>query len=216
MMHERPWGERHRILGAVFPFTMVELLVVIAIIIVLLSLLLPSLSKAKMAVKRTACASNQRQIASCVLMYYSDYNALMPGQSTTGTDWGWVRWRGNPYNFYCYFGLLHSLKYTPKDSILTCPTQTPNWMYSSYTYRNGAKWNGEIGFKLNDAISKKCLGADRFQYADVDSMHKDGYSRVFFDGHVKYYPDPTHFIKFCGTNYNNTLYKVWTAFDASP
>lgn len=54
-------------------FTFIELLVVIAIIGTLASLLLPSLIKAKAAVKATVCKNNLRQIAVALNSYVTDF-----------------------------------------------------------------------------------------------------------------------------------------------
>ncbi len=53
-------------------FTLIELLVVIAIISLLLSILLPALSRAQQISKRTVCASNLRQIGQSFLHYAGD------------------------------------------------------------------------------------------------------------------------------------------------
>lgn len=59
-------------------FTLIELLVVIAIIALLVSILLPSLTKAKQLAKRTVCMSNMRNIGVPLHMYASEHNGYFP------------------------------------------------------------------------------------------------------------------------------------------
>jgi len=59
-------------------FTLVELLVVIAIIAILLSILLPSLNKAREMGKRTVCGSNLRQLSLGMLTYAQDNDGKIP------------------------------------------------------------------------------------------------------------------------------------------
>ena len=65
-------------------FTLIELLVVVAIIAVLVSILLPSLKRARDDAKRVMCAANQRELMKSVLMY-ADENA----DYLTPPNWGW-------------------------------------------------------------------------------------------------------------------------------
>lgn len=70
-----PATQRPRRPGA---FTLMELLVVIAIVAILVSLLLPALSRAKAKAHGAACASNQRQLMLACLLYSGDHGDAFP------------------------------------------------------------------------------------------------------------------------------------------
>jgi prepilin-type N-terminal cleavage/methylation domain-containing protein len=59
-------------------FTLIELLVVVAIIAILVSVLLPVLSRAREAAKNTQCMSNLRSIGQGIRMYMDDNHSVYP------------------------------------------------------------------------------------------------------------------------------------------
>ena len=62
-------------------FTLVELLVVIGIIAILISLLLPSLARARKAAQTVACLANLRSILQATHIFAAQNNGLLPGSA---------------------------------------------------------------------------------------------------------------------------------------
>ncbi|MBN1554655.1 MAG: type II secretion system protein [Phycisphaerae bacterium] len=101
---------------------MIELLVVIAIISLLVSILLPSLTKAGDLAKMVACQAQLRTIHGGIMFYYEDYGVL-PAHNT---NWGTIprpgggTW-GSPQCYYQTFsGMI--IPYIGEDPLTwTCP-----------------------------------------------------------------------------------------------
>jgi len=72
-------------------FTLVELLVVVSIIVLLISILTPSLTRTREFTRRTTCASNQKQVLNGATAHAAEQEGKFPkthrnGPTSTGTD----------------------------------------------------------------------------------------------------------------------------------
>ena len=75
-------------------FTLIELLVVVAIIATLISILMPSLKKAREQVKMVVCASNLRGVGVGAMVYAGEWGMTLPlacswGQASTNFSDSW-------------------------------------------------------------------------------------------------------------------------------
>jgi prepilin-type N-terminal cleavage/methylation domain-containing protein len=129
-------------------FTLVELLVVIGIIALLVSILLPSLAKARVAAVRVQCMSNMRQVGIAVQYYGNDNRGFYPEitapnnlddaeKNPGGTPWSGFNGAGWPYRLTKPKYLPFSWSdYSAYKGVLWCPADqtTPIDPTFWYTY----------------------------------------------------------------------------------
>ena len=126
-------------------FTLVELLVVIGIIAVLIGILLPTLSRAREAAKRTACLSNIRELGNHLRMYSVMYKDALPigfmDQKAFSYIMNWCNAGSNPPK-PSQMGLIVVAGISKDPKTFFCPSE---YEKSEFTYQP----NPPGGFSVN-------------------------------------------------------------------
>ncbi|MFI4912813.1 MAG: type II secretion system protein [Sedimentisphaeraceae bacterium JB056] len=119
-------------------FTLIELLVVISIIAVLMSIMMPALTKAREQAKLVLCKNNQRSLATAVSVYASENGGKMP-PTIQGQGPDYSPWYTIPCRIKYYAGTANELNsgslvetlgnYLNNPEYLTCPLcpNDDNW-----------------------------------------------------------------------------------------
>ena len=102
-------------------FTILELLVVIAIIMILASMLLPALRRAKNKAQEIQCVSNLKQIGLAEINYAYDYG----GWSTPYVCIDGLGTNGFWFERLAYYGYAPQVQ-TGKTTIFCCPSGNPS------------------------------------------------------------------------------------------
>ena len=103
-------------------FTIVELLVVVSIMIILISILLPGLSKSKLCAQKIVCAGNLKQIGTYIQLYVDSADSWLP-YSTSPDPESW-------HIYMAKYDMLGNITYNQINAtewpikFLKCPNET--------------------------------------------------------------------------------------------
>jgi prepilin-type N-terminal cleavage/methylation domain-containing protein len=172
-------------------FSLVELLVVIGVIALLISMLMPSLQKARQQANRVACQSNLRQIGNALLIYSNNWKGYVypPGLGA-----------GDPREKRWPIHVFKPAKWNPKE--MTCPSdyepaEEHSYVLNDHLFQEKIKYTTKLasGTPSSDVIvmgEKRTAEIDYYMnLGDFDRvvnpyMHgvQQGSNYLFLDMHV--------------------------------
>ena len=152
-------------------FTLIELLVVVAIIGILLSILLPSLYRAREMSKRAVCKSNMNQIHKMINIYALQHNKRislgMPnGEKYQNTYFFAGRPDRMPFNYYYYYAA--DLIDAPE--AWTCPSQTSEGFLFNSSANRWPPLNGSTKTRSSYSNRAKLRGAKNRSFPMLDRL----------------------------------------------
>ena len=188
-------------------FTLVELLVVIGIIALLVSILLPSLNRAREAARRTKCLSNLRSIGHLVTIYANQNKGLMPiGYSDDAggaanakytVNYYMARWNSSVDNIrYVGLGLLYPaniITASPEEGqVFYCPSVNEDTVHAFKSTSNSGynpwidDFVGGSGTGGKVRIAYGCRASDPTR----DDVAQDRRGVMWFSGNAGVVPAP--------------------------
>src|SRR3954454_19138818 len=177
-------------------FTLVELLVVIGIIAVLISILLPALSKAREKANTIRCAANLRSVGQGIAAYVAQYRGALPasnfykglafdsttGQLPTTPSDGYVHWSSFIYGDQEKASNDAAYRSPAGWEAFQCPSLSGGGLPPANTFEG----NGE-GLENESGASVVDWQAPRLAYTVNEALCPRGLFRKFFRGNLRSY-----------------------------
>lgn len=101
-------------------FTLIELLVVIAIIGILAAILFPVFGRARENARKTACASNLKQVGLGIMQYVQDYDEIYPFDALASLNTSGVRTGVSTLSPLAWMGQIQP--YVKSQQLFICPS----------------------------------------------------------------------------------------------
>lgn len=197
-------------------FTLIELLIVVAIVMILASMLLPALNRARESGYKTLCVSNMRQMAAGLTIYTTSHDDYFPAciQKINDINYGWNYLLGYDSfkNIYC-----PRKEFLPpgSDGFADFYTGLPdfNRVWYGYNYYLGPTGPTYKSVQLDrpstivafaeiasinafpyttglDGNGLSTTQSERKNWMAGRSRHTGGSNYLFADGHITYYKAP--------------------------
>lgn len=147
-------------------FTLVELLVVIGIIALLLSVLIPALSKAREQAQRTVCLSNVRELGNAMRLYAAQFDDACPIGYMDQHQFSYVvNWNNANGTRVTMLGLLALPKLVTNYKTYFCPSVPSDGWYDFFNYNTPVNRFPNFQDWPNDPLfTQTGLGHTRISY----------------------------------------------------
>jgi len=175
-------------------FTLTEVLVVVAIIALLVSILLPSLSRAKEQARKVVCGAHMHDLYNAMMMYTIDHKGWTHRAPNHGFwDNAWQRQKSGdpsievkPYGMndsFAYWGIAY-FKYEKNREVWSCPSQerVDDWPEQDFG-KPYQKYFKNCSYGLNGYIVLHPTKEDAGRRIDQDFKHTS--QTIFFQDHIE-------------------------------
>ncbi len=172
-------------------FTLIELLVVISIIAVLMSIMIPALTRARQAAQKTICLSNMRQIGIATRCYLDDTDGRLPPSTCHIKDDRWQeywlyvlsRYSGSGVIFRCPAD-RSKLEFVNWQDVDVMPTDKQRWSSLGYNTQLDIVDIGGKANKYNKVLNirqpAECIWISETpqEWTDFDHIHPEAWFNV--------------------------------------